>query len=311
VPLPQWPGHSVRVPIGLSRSLKEAQAHKRKRPYQSRSALAREIVEFVAAQLSTRRIRVLSDGGYATKDYLHQLPATVAVVSRMLITGKLYELPPPRAVPRRGCPPKKGPWLGSPKTLAHKRGGWQPHPSEAGALVHVWEGLGHAVLPGRLIRVVEVRRPATNRSRHPGHRKSPPPGAEFFAPDLALSLEAILAPYRDRWAVAITLRDSHAFTGLGQDQCRKVERIGGANTVRLILAAARTLWFVASTQHTTPLPLGRYRPWYRQKVTPSQLDIVWTWREALHHAGVFPIPRFTPGLIQNPEEPAIALPLAA
>jgi hypothetical protein len=120
----------------------------------------------------------------------------------------------------------------------------------------------------------------------------------------------IQAP-RQSFTRQITPRDSNAFTGLGQDQCRKVERIGGANTFRLILAAARTLWFVASTQRTLPLPLGRYRPWYRQKVTPSQLDIVWTWREALHHAGVFPISRFAPGLIQNPEEPEIALPLAA
>jgi hypothetical protein len=167
------------------------------------------------------------------------------------------------------------------------------------------------VLPGRLMRGVGVRRPATNRPHHPGHRKSPPPVEAVFTTDLTLSLEAIRAQYRERWAVEITLRDSNAFTGLGQDQCRKVERIVGANTFRLILAAARTLWFVASTQRTLPLPLGRSRPWSRQKVTPSQLDIVWTWREALHPAGVFPIPRFAPGLIQNPEEPEIALPLAA
>jgi hypothetical protein len=81
--------------------------------------------------------------------------------------------------------------LGSPKTLARKRGGWQPHPSEAGALVHVWEGLWHAVLPGRLIRVVVVRRPATNRPRHPGHRKSPPPVEAFFTTDLALTANAL------------------------------------------------------------------------------------------------------------------------
>ena len=45
-----------------------------------------------------------------------------------------------RAAPRRGCPPKKGPLLGSPKTLARKRRGWQPHPTEAGALVQAWDG---------------------------------------------------------------------------------------------------------------------------------------------------------------------------
>src|SRR4249920_1755074 len=161
IPVPGWPGQRVSVPIGLSLYLKEAQARKMRVPYQTRSALAREIVDFVAAQLPTRRIRVLGDGGYATKDTLHQLPATVDVVSRMLITGKLYTPPPPRTAPRRGCPPKKGVVLGSPKTWARKRSGWQPHPTEAGALVQAWVGLWHTVLPGRLIRVVVVRRPTS------------------------------------------------------------------------------------------------------------------------------------------------------
>lgn len=63
VPLPRWPGHSVSVPSGLSLYLKEEQAHELKQPYRSRSALAREIVDFVAAQLPARQIRVLGDGG--------------------------------------------------------------------------------------------------------------------------------------------------------------------------------------------------------------------------------------------------------
>lgn len=89
VPLPQWPTHRVRVPIGLSRSLKEAHARKRQLPYRSRSALAREIVDFVAAQLPGRRMRGLADGGYATKEYLRGLPASVQGVSRMRVTGQL------------------------------------------------------------------------------------------------------------------------------------------------------------------------------------------------------------------------------
>jgi DDE superfamily endonuclease len=311
VPVPGWPSQSVSIPIGLSLYLKEEQADKLKLPYQSRSTLAREIVDFVAAQLPTRRIRVLGDGGYATKDYLQQLPALVDVVSRMLITGKLYALPLKRATPRRGCPPKKGPLVGSPKTLACKRNGWQPHPTESGALVQAWAGLWQAVLPGRLIRVVVVRRPPRPRVRKPGQRKPLPPVEAFFTTDLTLSLEAILAQYRERWAVEITIRDSNAFAGLGQDQCRKRERVVGANTLRLVLAAARTLWFVEHTVRTPAIELGRYRPWYRQKVAPSQLDIVWTWREALHAAGVFPIPRFVPGLAQNPDTPELSLPFAA
>jgi hypothetical protein len=133
----------------------------------------------------------------------------------------------------------------------------------------------------------------------------------FFTTDLTLSVEAILAQYRDRWAVEITIRDCNAFTGFGQDQCRKHERVVGANTLRLLLAATRTLWFVEQTTRTVPFALHHSRPWYRQKCAPSQLDLVWACREALQEAGVFPIPRFTPALAINQEKPAIALPLAA
>lgn len=311
VPVPGWSGQHVSVPIGLSLYLKEEQARKLNVPYQSRSALAREIVDFVAAQLPTRRMRVLGDGSYATTASLHHLPATVEVVSRMLITGKLYALPPPRGASRRGCPPKKGPLLGSPKTLARKRAGWQPHPTEVGTLVQAWDGLWHTVLPGRLIRVVVVRRPPLLRSPKPGQRKPRPRVEAFFTTDLTLSLAAILAQYRERWAVEITIRDNNAFAGFGQDQCRKHERVVGANTLRLVLVATRTLWFVETTAQATLLPLKRYRPWYRQKCAPSQLDILWMWREALHTAGVFPIPRFTLGLAEIPQEPENALPLAA
>jgi hypothetical protein len=133
----------------------------------------------------------------------------------------------------------------------------------------------------------------------------------LFTTDLSLSLEAILEQYRARWAVEITIRDSSAFAGFGQDHCCKVERVVGANTLRLVLTAARTLRFVEHTERATSIELGRYRPWYPQKLAPSQLDIVWTCREALHAAGVFPIPRFAPGLSRNPQESATPLPLAA
>ena len=311
VPVPGWPGQRVSIPIGLSLYLKAEQARKLHVPYQTRSALAREIVDFVAAQLPTRRIRVLGDGGYATKEYLHQLPATVDVVSRMLITGKLYAPPPLRTTPRRGCPPKKGALVGSPKALARKRSGWQPHPTEAGALVQAWTGLWQTVLPGRLIRVVVVRRPRQCRVRKPGQRKPLPRVEALFTTDLTLSLATILAQYRERWAIEITIRDSNAFAGFGHDQCRKRERVVGANTLRLLLAAARTLWFVEHAARTPAIELRRYRPWYRQKIAPSQLDIVWTWREALHAAGVFPIPRFTRALAAIQQEAENVLPLAA
>jgi hypothetical protein len=177
--------------------------------------------------------------------------------------------------------------------------------------VQVWTGLWQTVLPGRLIQVVVGRRPRPLRARKSGQRKPLPTGEALFTTDLTLSLEAILAQSRERWAVEITIRDGKAFAGFGHDQCRKREQVVGANTLRLVLAAARTLWFVEQTCQRADRDLTRYRPWYRHKRAPSQLDIVWTWREALLLAGVFPILRFTLGLAEIPQEPEKVLPLAA
>ena len=311
VPLRRWPGHSVTVPIGLELYLKEEQGRQYHRPYRSRSALARAILDFVAAQLPGRPIRALGDGGDAPKEFLRDLPETVDVVSRFLLSGKLYALPEPPAGKRRGRPPRRGELLGAPKTLARRRWGWDPHPTEAQAEVQSWVGLWHTVLPGRLVPLVVVRRRSAPRPKQPGQRQPLPPVEAFFTTDLSLSAEDILQQYHARWAVEITIRDSHTFDGLGQDQCRKVPRLVGANTFRLVMAAARTLWFLEHTNQTHALDLRRYRPWYRHKCAPSHLDIVWACREALHEAGVFPIPRFIPDLAENHQEPDHAQPSAA
>ena len=265
----------------------------------------------MAEQLPGRAIRRLADGGYATKDSVRQGPNTVHLVGRFPISAKLYVLPPTPTSKRRGAPRKKGDLIGSPKTLAQTAEGWASHPSEKGAEIQAWCGLWHSVLPGRLIRVVVVRREGKRDPKRPGHRKPLPAISAFFTTDLSLSAQDILHEYGDRWAVEIAIRDANAFDGLGQDQCRKRQRIIGANTFRLVMAAARTLWFIDQVQHGTALNLCRYRPWYRQKAAPSQLDVVWACREALHEAGIFPIPRFTPDLAENHEASEYALPLAA
>jgi hypothetical protein len=109
----------------------------------------------------------------------------------------------------------------------------------------------------------------------------------------------------------MAIRDTNAFDGLGRDQCRKRQHIVGAHTFRLLMAAARTRWFIAHVERGMTFPLCHDRPWYRQKVAPSQLDVVWACREALYAAGIMPIPRFTPDLAKNEEQPEHPQPLAA
>ena len=156
-----------------------------------------------------------------------------------------------------------------------------------------------------------VRRVTQGSTTRTGQSKPPPPVEAFFTTDLTLFPQDILDEYRQRWAVEIAIRDSHAFHGLGQDHCRKRQRLIGVNTFRLVMAAARTLWFIAHMERHPDVPLVHYRPWYRQKTAPSQLDVAEAGREALHEAGIFPIPRFIPDLAENHEEPENIVLLAA
>jgi hypothetical protein len=314
IPLPCWPGHALSLPIGLELYVKESLATKLKLPYHSRSALARRIVDHVATTLPTRAIRVATDGGYATQAFLQALPPTVEVVGRFLLTAKLYQLPPPRVKGQRGAPRKKGALIGSPKTLATAAAGWQPHPQEAGAFLQSWVGLWHSVLPGRPLRLVVVWRP------HRAERVKPPgqktfgrlkPLEAFFSTDVSLSPSTLLETYADRWAIEIDIRDGHAYYGIAQDHCRTCAHMVGAKTFRLLLAAARTLWFIVSSEPQGAVVLQRFRPWYRHKVAPSQLDVAEACREALHEAGIFPIPRFFPAVAENQQEDDTPTPIAA
>jgi DDE superfamily endonuclease len=192
IPLTRWPGHHLSVPGGLELSLKPAQATALNVPYRSRSQLARDILDFMAEQLPTRHIRSLADGGYATKDYTRDCPDTTHMVGRFPISATLYQLPPTPTTKRRGAPRKNGDLIGSPKTLAQPSEGWSPHPSEEGAEFQAWCGLWHAVVPGRLIRVVVVRRDAKRFTKRLGQRKPPPAIEAFCTTALSLSAQDIL-----------------------------------------------------------------------------------------------------------------------
>ena len=314
IPLQRWPGHHLSLPIGLELYLKEPLANTLKVPYRSRSALARRIVDHVAAELSTRVIRVATDGGYATQAFLRDLPTNVDVVGRFLLTAKLYKPPPPRVKGQRGAPRKKGDVIGSPKTLATSSPAWHPHPQEARAFIQSWVGIWHSVLPGRRIRVVVVWRPHLEGTTAPTGQKAfgrLKPLEAFFSTAVSLSAHAILETYEDRWAMEIDIRDGHAYYGVAQDQCRKFAHIVGANTLRLLMAAVRTLWFIVTSEQHVDVALQRFRPWYRHKVAPSQFDVVWACREVLQEAGIFPIPRFFTAVAENQQEVDKPKPIAA
>jgi hypothetical protein len=292
-PLPRtrWPGHRLRVPVGFALSRTPEHAPTRHVPSRSRRQFARARLDCAATQWPGRPSRTVADGGYATQDAVRPWPDAVQAVGRVPISAPRDALPPKPTQKRRGAPRQPGHRLSSPKTWAPTTTGWAPQPSGAGAEVHAWWGLGPSVLPGRLRQVVVGRREAPRGPKKPGPRKPPPPVEACVTTELSLSPEAILSADRDRWAGARDMRDAHAFEGLGHEPCRQRHRLSGANTCRVVLAAARTRWFRDQVARRTGVNLCRSRPWYRQQVAPS--------------------PRVAPALADTHEEPDHALPLAA
>jgi hypothetical protein len=309
-----WPGHCLSRPIGRELSLTATLAHKLKVPYHSRSARARRIVDHVAAALPTRAIRVAPDGGDATQAFLRDLPSNVDVVGRFFLTATLSQLPPPRVQGQRGAPRKKGDVSGSPTTFAPPSAAWQPHPQEAGAFLQSWVGIWQSVFPGRPLRVVVVWRPHRADPQHPpgpkvlGRLK---PLEAFFSTDVRLAVSALLATYDDRGAIDLAIRDGPASYGLAQDQCREYTHIVGANTLRLLLAAARTLWCIGTSEPHPDVSLQRGRPWSRQPRAPSQCDVAGACRVGLQEAGIFPLPRLFTALAENRQKLHTSEPIAA
>jgi hypothetical protein len=231
------------VPIGLALYLKEKQAEELARPYQTRSALARAMLERVVSCLPDNEVCSVQDGAYATKAFLRERPEHVQVVSRLPIDAKLYALPALPPPGKRGPKPKKGNVIGSAKSLV-RYGGWQPHPHEAVAEILVKAGIWHSVLPGVVVRVVFVRRTevGSGSSQQPHKR----PLEAFFSTNV--QFKQILAHYQSRWTIEIAICASVAFYGLAQDGCRKFERIVAINSLRLLFAAAQLLWFIAQSK---------------------------------------------------------------
>lgn len=283
--LSRWKEHFVSVPIGLKLYLKSEKAEELGRPYRKRSDLAHEMLERVCRLVGPERtVLSVQDGNYSTKAFLQDLPENAKVVGRLYLDSPLYGRPEPREPGQPGPEPKKGPRLGNPKELAEAASpdDWQTHPQDETAEVLFAEGLWHSVMPGVWLHVAIVRRSEENAT---GQKKEL---EAFFTSMLWLDGKAILQEYRGRWSIEILIREAREHYGLGQDRCRKYERIVGVNGFRMLLSACQVLWFAREVEKHEEVALRPYQPWYEQKLKPSLHDITWAVRERLMAAGITP-----------------------
>lgn len=85
------------------------------------AALARQMLEEVAAWFPQRDLVLIGDGGYANQALLTDLPERVTFVGRMRLDAAVYEpTPRPKRKGQRGPKAKKGPRLPKPSAAAEK-----------------------------------------------------------------------------------------------------------------------------------------------------------------------------------------------
>jgi hypothetical protein len=295
VPLPSWSEEPISVPIGLKVYLKEEKAEKLGKKYVRRSRLGQRLVKRVAEEVGPeRRVLSVQDGNYATQYFLQGLPENAGVVGRMPKNSSLYERPGPQPEDKPGPDPEKGDEIGSPKELAESELDWASHPTEEDAEVYSFEAIWQSVLPGKVLRVVILRRPHLKDADSAKKRKRYL--EVFFTTDLRLSAEQILEEYRRRWSIEILIREARESFGLGKDRCRETKTIAGANNFRLLVGAAEVL-YTAETQEAEkqgadpkerPDRFDWLRPWYEDPGAPNLFDIHWGIREELAGAGITP-----------------------
>lgn len=292
VPLPGEPEKAdrplVSVPIGLEVCLKETKARELRRTYVRRSALGQRLLERVAEEVGPeRQVLSVQDGNYATQYFLQGLPENAHVVGRLPKNSPLYRRSGLKSEGKPGPQPTKGPRIGSPEELVEDGLPWQTHRNEAGTQTYSPETLLHSVLPGRLLRVVIVRRPDFKETISVS---KPRRYLEvFFTTDLGLSPKQVLAKYRGRRSVEILTREAREGFGLDQDRCRAFREIATINNFRFLIGATEVLYTAKTQQKArTQKAFYRLRTGYRDLEGVKLFDIHWGIREELAAAGIVP-----------------------
>ena len=231
----------------------------------SRLALARRLVEALAAALPGRRIEVVADSAYAGK-VLRHLPDSVTWTTRLRSNASLYETAPPRTA-KRGRPRLKGAKLASLASLA-ANATFAPatvtrYGTTATVSVAVISCLWYGVFGPRTVQVVLVR-----------DKSKTAYDVALVTTDLAADAAKIIERYASRWSIEVCIEDAKQTGGVGQ--ARNRVRLAVERTVpfALIVNTLTVLWYATVGYHPDDVDERReLAPWYREKTQPSVLDM--------------------------------------
>jgi hypothetical protein len=250
-------------------------------PHQTKSQLARQMLDLVATWLPEHTVYVVADSAYMGKHLLKGLPEHVHGIGPIHPKASLTHPLPPGGNGKR----KIGEPLAKPKEMMENAqfGSWDelslplPNGTRKDLMVKVIKGVcWYPVAGQRKMQLVLVRDPAKKWRDE-----------LLLSTDLRLSASDVILGYMRRWSVELCYWESKELLGLHDPQVWNEQAVQRAHPMAWFVGGLVLVWYAKYGQDQEQAEWAR--PWYTTKVGPTFADMLatlrlhlWqqTWQEA-------------------------------
>jgi DDE superfamily endonuclease len=256
----------------------------------AKTALARELIELVAAAPACRRtVHVVADSAYICTE-LRRLPAGVTLTGPMPRHASLYDVHPELDYPpargrQRGRPRAEGPQIGTPAEFAAATPGRAAAVTRYGKTatvsIHERRCLWPGVFRSRPVRVIAVTEPGKLLA--------------LVSTDMAAPAGQLITRYAGRWAIEVAISDAKNITGAGEARNRLPRAVERTVPFALFTQSIVIIWYHLAG-HSPAIARDRRdrAPWYATKTRPAYIDMITKLRRVLIAA------QFHPGVPRQP-----------
>ena len=239
-------------------------------PHQTKSQLARQMLDLVAVWLPQYTLYVVADSAYIGAKLLKDLPDNIHAVGPLHPKAKLTTSRPATTSGK----PQKGEPLANPTGMMEQPeyGSWDdlqltlPNGTQKQLLVKVIKGVcWPTVTQQRKLQLVLVRDPEKQWRDE-----------RLLSTDLRLSASAVILGYMQRWSVEVCYWESKQLLGLHDAQVWSETAVQRTAPMAWFVGGLVLLWYAKYGLNAAQAQ--RAAPWYAPKNTPAFADMLATLR---------------------------------
>ena len=248
--------------------------------HRTRTELAAGLAHSIAHWLPGRECWLVGDAAYLNATVLKGRPKNLRMIGPLRWDAAVYELPPVPVGKRKGPARKKGGRLPTPREMIEDTVGYpgEVHKVQFGSTIRrlrvqvirdiLWY-TGAETEPVSLVLVRDVAGQWRDEALLATSRDAP---AEF-----------VIAGYCRRWSVEVAFFESKQLLGLHDPRVWSEASVGRAHPMAWFVQSVTILWYAVAGKDGSQV--GRDRPWYTTRKTPTFADMLGALRLQLweHH----------------------------